>query len=326
MPPPTDPQAMLEYPDPLSFSLLDHLRQQTDGNGYPIPTSATPGVLSPDSPPNLKLSRDNSLPLLVRPLNPPPTMPSFILTPLPILMSNLRSSRLITPPQENPLPRMSSTPVFSRPLRPQFHPEAKIIPAVGGEAPSEDVDEDVENQTLLNDNDALLTTSLRPLTPIPIPMTQLIDHVSALCADWNTILPGIACSTCVGDASKLSLGILLETALTSEGLAALHTEGLIRVQTLCRMITIITMNLTTTSVKNAEEEMGDRDEGTNLLFLGSDLWKVGRFMGLLLVEQQEVAGWQPAGYVPATPRLQDIDDMLDTSEDYNTELYGDGES
>ncbi|ESK85486.1 hypothetical protein Moror_10114 [Moniliophthora roreri MCA 2997] len=37
MPPPTNPQAMSEYPDPLSFSLLNWLRRRTDGNGYPCP-------------------------------------------------------------------------------------------------------------------------------------------------------------------------------------------------------------------------------------------------------------------------------------------------
>ncbi|ESK83091.1 hypothetical protein Moror_6074 [Moniliophthora roreri MCA 2997] len=37
MPPPTDPRAMSEYPDPLSFSLIDRLGQRTDGNGYPCP-------------------------------------------------------------------------------------------------------------------------------------------------------------------------------------------------------------------------------------------------------------------------------------------------
>ncbi|ESK81888.1 hypothetical protein Moror_704, partial [Moniliophthora roreri MCA 2997] len=37
MPPPADPRAMSEYPDPLTFSLLDHLGRRTDGNGYPRP-------------------------------------------------------------------------------------------------------------------------------------------------------------------------------------------------------------------------------------------------------------------------------------------------
>uniref|UniRef100_A0A0W0G0Q0 Uncharacterized protein n=1 Tax=Moniliophthora roreri TaxID=221103 RepID=A0A0W0G0Q0_MONRR len=43
-------------------------------------------------------------------------------------------------------------------------------------------------------------------------------------------------------------------------------------------------------------------------------------------------GWQPPSEVPATPRLgpvdemPDIDDRPDTSYDYDTELYGDGES
>uniref|UniRef100_A0A0W0F435 Uncharacterized protein n=1 Tax=Moniliophthora roreri TaxID=221103 RepID=A0A0W0F435_MONRR len=37
MPPPADPRALSEYPDPLSFSLIDHLGQRTDGNGYSRP-------------------------------------------------------------------------------------------------------------------------------------------------------------------------------------------------------------------------------------------------------------------------------------------------
>uniref|UniRef100_A0A0W0F041 Uncharacterized protein n=1 Tax=Moniliophthora roreri TaxID=221103 RepID=A0A0W0F041_MONRR len=37
MPPPADPQAMSEYPDPLTFSLLNRLGRRTDRNGYPRP-------------------------------------------------------------------------------------------------------------------------------------------------------------------------------------------------------------------------------------------------------------------------------------------------
>uniref|UniRef100_A0A0W0FWZ8 Uncharacterized protein n=1 Tax=Moniliophthora roreri TaxID=221103 RepID=A0A0W0FWZ8_MONRR len=37
MPPPADPRAMSEYPDPLTFSLLDRLGRRTDRNGYPRP-------------------------------------------------------------------------------------------------------------------------------------------------------------------------------------------------------------------------------------------------------------------------------------------------
>ncbi|ESK81301.1 hypothetical protein Moror_12134 [Moniliophthora roreri MCA 2997] len=37
MPPPADPQAMSEYSDPLSFSLIDHLGRRTNGNRYPHP-------------------------------------------------------------------------------------------------------------------------------------------------------------------------------------------------------------------------------------------------------------------------------------------------
>uniref|UniRef100_A0A0W0FU85 Uncharacterized protein n=1 Tax=Moniliophthora roreri TaxID=221103 RepID=A0A0W0FU85_MONRR len=157
-------------------------------------------------------------------------------------------------------------------------------------------------------------------------MTQLIDRVSALCADWNTISPAIAHSTCVADASRLSLGICLDTALTNKGLATLHIEGLVQVQTLCRMITIMMMNLTTTLEENAEESVESSDRNMDFLFVGADLQKVGRFMGLLSVNKQVATSWQPVQNVPATPMLWDINNMPDTSEDYDAELYGDGES
>ncbi|ESK81364.1 hypothetical protein Moror_3737 [Moniliophthora roreri MCA 2997] len=157
-------------------------------------------------------------------------------------------------------------------------------------------------------------------------MTQLIDHVSALCADWNTISPRIACSTCVRDASKLSLGILLETALTNKGLAALHTEGLVQVQTLCQIIAIMTMNLMTILLVNTEEAAEDSDTDTDFMFVEAEPQKVGRFTGLLSVEEWEAAGWQLAWNLPATPMLWDINDMLDMSEDYDAELYRDRES
>uniref|UniRef100_A0A0W0FL58 Uncharacterized protein n=1 Tax=Moniliophthora roreri TaxID=221103 RepID=A0A0W0FL58_MONRR len=157
-------------------------------------------------------------------------------------------------------------------------------------------------------------------------MMQLIDHVSALCADWNAILPEIAHSTCAADASRLSLDIHLDTALTNEGLAALCVEGLVRVQTLCQMIAIMTMNLMTISEGNVEESEENGGGDVDFLFIGADPQKVGRFTELLLVDEQVKAGWQPTQNVPATPTLRDIDHMPDTSEDYNIELYGDRES
>ncbi|ESK81365.1 hypothetical protein Moror_3738 [Moniliophthora roreri MCA 2997] len=101
-------------------------------------------------PLNPELLRNDSPPPLMRPLNPLPTTPSFILTPLPIPTSNLRSSWPITPPPENPHPQAPSTLAVFRHLRPQFHPEVEIVPAVSGEVPSEmqedkNEDEDEEN-------------------------------------------------------------------------------------------------------------------------------------------------------------------------------------
>uniref|UniRef100_A0A0W0FG63 Reverse transcriptase-rnase h-integrase n=1 Tax=Moniliophthora roreri TaxID=221103 RepID=A0A0W0FG63_MONRR len=165
-------------------------------------------------------------------------------------------------------------------------------------------------------------------------MTQLIDCVSALCADWSTISPDIARSTCVADASRLSLDIHLVTAPTNEGLAALHAEGLIRAQTLCRMVAIMTMNggtmtsPTRTSVENVEKLVEEYDRDAQLLFVGADPQKVR----LLSVEERQAMGWQPISDLPVTPWMEDEDEMLemddrpDTSYDYDTELYGDGES
>uniref|UniRef100_A0A0W0FEX3 Uncharacterized protein n=1 Tax=Moniliophthora roreri TaxID=221103 RepID=A0A0W0FEX3_MONRR len=157
-------------------------------------------------------------------------------------------------------------------------------------------------------------------------MTQLVDCVSALCVDWSAILPEIAHSTCVSDASKLSLGILLEAALTTEGLAGLRVERLIRVLALCRTIVIMTMNLTTTSMENSDKETAGDNRDTDFMFIGSDPQKVGRFMEYLSVEERERQGWQPRWSMPVALVLKDLDDMPDTPHDYDAELYKDGES
>ncbi|ESK81283.1 hypothetical protein Moror_8464 [Moniliophthora roreri MCA 2997] len=201
---------------------------------------------------------------------------------------------------------------------------------VGGKVLSEEYKgevevEDRENQTPSNDDD-LLTTSLRPPMPLPTPMTLLIDRVSALCADWNTISPDIAHSTCVANASQLSLGICLDTALTNEGLATLCIEGLVQVQTLCWIIMIMTINLTTILEENAEESIHNSSRDVDFLFVEADPQKVGRFEGLLSVDKRVATGWQPTQDVLAMPTLQDIDEMPDTSYNYNMELYGDRES
>uniref|UniRef100_A0A0W0F2U3 Uncharacterized protein n=1 Tax=Moniliophthora roreri TaxID=221103 RepID=A0A0W0F2U3_MONRR len=145
------------------------------------------------------------------------------------------------------------------------------MPAVSREDPSGVyMDEDGENR-IPSSEGAPPTINWRSLTPVLTSMTQLIDHVSALCVDWNAISPEIAHSTCAADASRLSLDIHLDTALTNEGLTTLHIEGLVRVQTLCRMITIMTMNLTTTLEESVEgsEENGNRN--VDFLFIGADL-------------------------------------------------------
>uniref|UniRef100_A0A0W0F9B8 Reverse transcriptase-rnase h-integrase n=1 Tax=Moniliophthora roreri TaxID=221103 RepID=A0A0W0F9B8_MONRR len=100
------------------------------------------------------------------------------------------------------------------------------------------------------------------------------------------------------------------------------------------MVAVMTMNggittsPTTTSGENVEMLMEEYDRDIQLLFVGADLKKVR----MLSIEERLATGWQPTSDVPATPRLgvteemPDIDDRPDTSYDYDTELYGDGES
>ncbi|ESK82797.1 hypothetical protein Moror_12291 [Moniliophthora roreri MCA 2997] len=253
-------------------------------------------------------------------------------------MSNLRSNRSTPSPPLSPNLQPPPTPEIFRRLKPQFHQEVEYIPAVGGEVvlmESEGAAEDKEweNRIPINAGDPPIL-SLRSPTLVPTPMTQLVDRVSALCADWSTISPDIACSTCVADASKLSLDIRLATALTNEGLAALRADGLIWAQTLCRMVAVMTMNdgitmsPTRISAENVEMLMEEYDRDAQLLFVGADLKKVR----LLSVEERQAMGWQLTSDPPATPRMgtvdemPDIDDRPDTSYDYDMELYGDGES
>uniref|UniRef100_A0A0W0F045 Putative reverse transcriptase-rnase h-integrase n=1 Tax=Moniliophthora roreri TaxID=221103 RepID=A0A0W0F045_MONRR len=314
MPPPTDPRAMSEYPDPLTFSLLDCLGQRTDGNGYPRPD----------------LNDNRSL--ISRLTDKPMGNEAGLAT---TSHSSPNPDNTLIYPDPTPNPDVKYK--VER-LRPQFHQRVEHIPAVGGEvvlAESEDVvaDEDRENQLLENVEDPPII-SLRSPTPAPTQMMQLVDRVSALCADWSAISPDIARSTYVIDASRLSLDIHLGTALTNEGLAALWVEGLIRAQTLCRTVAVMTMNeiiMTnpmTISEGNVEMLVKEYDQDTQLLFVGADLKKVR----LLSVEERQAMGWQPPSDPPATPMMEvedempEMEDRPDTSYDYDTELYGDGES
>ncbi|ESK82074.1 hypothetical protein Moror_13405 [Moniliophthora roreri MCA 2997] len=306
------------------------------GTGTPVLTSTTTGASSLGSPLNLQPAKPDSPPIPIPSLNP--TAPSFILTPLLIPTSNLRSSRLTPSPPLSPDLQPPPTPEIFRRLKPQFHQRVEHIPAVGGEVvlvESEDTveDEERENQIPESVGDPPIP-SLRNPSLAPTPMMQLVDHVSALCADWSTISPDTARSTCVADASKLSLDIHLVTALTNEGLAVLRTEGLLQAQTLCRMVAVMMMNggtmtsPTRTSVENVEMLMEEYDRDAQLLFVGTDLKKVR----MLSVEEQQAIGWQPSSDVPATPQMgivddmPDMDDRPDTSYNYDAELYGDGES
>uniref|UniRef100_A0A0W0GCI7 Reverse transcriptase-rnase h-integrase n=1 Tax=Moniliophthora roreri TaxID=221103 RepID=A0A0W0GCI7_MONRR len=321
-------------PSPSTSSTVSDDEQT--GTDIPVPTSTTTGASSLGSPTNPWTTKSDSPPLPVPP--PIPTTPLFILTPLPIPTSNIRSSQSTPLPPLNPNLRPPLTPEIFRRLKPQFHPRVEHIPAVGGEvalAESEAraEDEDRENRTPENVEDPPII-SLRSLTPALTPMMQLVDRVSALCADWSAISPDIARSTCVADASRLSLDIHLDTALTNEGLAALRVEGLIRAQTLCRMVAVMTMSETITtspttiSEGNVEMLVKEYDQDAQLLFVGADPKKVR----LLSVEERQAMGWQLPADPPATPMMEvedempEIDDRPDTSYDYDAELYGDGES
>ncbi|ESK81227.1 hypothetical protein Moror_14434 [Moniliophthora roreri MCA 2997] len=285
----------------------------------------TPEVSSPDSHPNPNLSQiDLHLelpPLPICPPNPPLATPSFILTPLPIPMSNLRSSQPITPPPETLNLQPPLTPEVFRRLKPRFHHEADIIPVVGrADLSNEDKDEDRENQTPLKQRrptDAELEVS----NSAPDPHDSA--HRPRLCP---------------------VLGIHLRTALTNEGLAKLHVEGLVQVQTLCWMIAVMTMNLTKISEENAERSIHDSGGDADFLFVGTDPRKVQRFDVGSSVYGRMAEGWQPTGdrsnipapqnanetsetvgEMPSTPILWSIDEMPDMLYDYDTELYGDGE-
>ncbi|ESK83586.1 hypothetical protein Moror_12076 [Moniliophthora roreri MCA 2997] len=314
MPPPADPRAMSEYSNPLTFSLLNRLGRRTDGNGYPRPDINDTRSL---------ISQLTSKPRVdgVEPSTPACASPEF-------------PDTLVYP---DPTPNPNVKPKVER-LKPQFHRKVEHIPAVGGEVAleeSEDAVEDEERQNRTPENDeGPLMLSLRSPTPAPTPMMQLVDRVSALCADWSAISPDIARSTCVVNASRLSLDIYLATALTNEGLAALHADGLIQAQTLCWMAAVMMMNeITTTSpmtilAENVEMLRMEYDRDAQLLFVGQDPKKVR----LLSVEERQAMGWQPTLDIPSTPRLgvvdemPDVDDRPDTSYDYDTELYRDGES
>uniref|UniRef100_A0A0W0FRC5 Uncharacterized protein n=1 Tax=Moniliophthora roreri TaxID=221103 RepID=A0A0W0FRC5_MONRR len=140
-----------QYDDQLQAAALSTSSDdELMGTAIPIQTSTTLGASSPNlpqSPEPLKtVSRPESPPLPVRPPNPLLATPSFILTPFPIPTSNLRSSRLITPPPETSNLRPLPTPEIFRCLKPQFHHEADVIPTVGRADPSEeDKDKDREN-------------------------------------------------------------------------------------------------------------------------------------------------------------------------------------
>uniref|UniRef100_A0A0W0FG52 Reverse transcriptase-rnase h-integrase n=1 Tax=Moniliophthora roreri TaxID=221103 RepID=A0A0W0FG52_MONRR len=75
---------------------------------------------------------------------------------------------------------------------------------------------------------------------------------------------------------------------------------------------------TRTLAENVEKLEEEYDRDAQLLFVGAD--------------PQKAMGWQPVSEMPATPRMEDdeempeMEDRPDTSYDYDAELYRDGES
>ncbi|ESK82175.1 hypothetical protein Moror_14466 [Moniliophthora roreri MCA 2997] len=92
------------------------------------------------------------------------------------------------------------------------------------------------------------------------------------------------------------------------------------------MIAIMTMNLTRISEESAEESIHNSRGDMDFLFVGADPQKVQRFEGPPSVDKWMTTGWQPTADIPTTPMLRSVDEMPDTSYDYDMELYGDGES
>ncbi|ESK88590.1 hypothetical protein Moror_3150 [Moniliophthora roreri MCA 2997] len=115
-------------------------------------------------------SRNESPLLLIRPLNPLPTTPSFILKPLLILTLN---RKLSTPSNESSL----STPSSSTPAV-WFKPQVKENWPSWSQPPS-----------MPNLPDELQQNNK---SPPPTQVETLIDCMSALCVNWTTISPKIA--------------------------------------------------------------------------------------------------------------------------------------
>ncbi|ESK81129.1 hypothetical protein Moror_6014, partial [Moniliophthora roreri MCA 2997] len=313
MPPPADPRAMSEYPHPLTFSLLDRLGRRTDGNGYPRPDiNNTRSLISrltsePDTD-ETRLSADtHSSPEPNNALIYPDPTPNPDVKPKVESFDSLASSQPGPPTATDP--------------RNLQMPEATVPPEGGAHSRGW---RGGRSRRVRGRGRGQRTGELNPRKRRRPTDSQLEKSDSGPDPNDAAHQPRL-CPV---------LDIHLVTALTNEGLATLRAEGLIRAQTLCRMVAIMTMNggtmtsPTRTSVENVEKLVEEYDRDAQLLFVGADPQKVR----LLSVEERQAMGWQPISDLPVTPWMEDEDEMLemddrpDTSYDYDTELYGDGES
>uniref|UniRef100_A0A0W0GD30 Reverse transcriptase-rnase h-integrase n=1 Tax=Moniliophthora roreri TaxID=221103 RepID=A0A0W0GD30_MONRR len=317
MPPPADPRVMSEYPDPLTFSLLDRLGRRTDGNRYPRPDiNDTRSLISRLT--SEPVDNETGLPTTAH-SSPEPsnTLVYPDPTPNPDIKFKVESFDSLTSSRPEPPtavdPRNLQTPEATVPPEGGAYPHGwrggctRGVRGRGRERRSGEPN----SRKRRRPTDAQLEKSDSGPDPDDAARRPHLCH-----------------------ASRLSLDIHLATALTNEGLAALRIDGLIQAQTLCRMVAVMTMNETITmspttiSEGNVEMLVKEYDQDAQLLFVGADPKKVR----LLSVEEQQAMGWQPTSDPLATPmmgvmdEMPDTDDRPDTSYDYNTELYRDGES
>uniref|UniRef100_A0A0W0FD07 Uncharacterized protein n=1 Tax=Moniliophthora roreri TaxID=221103 RepID=A0A0W0FD07_MONRR len=320
---------------------------QAQGLSSPTPTEAREGryVFSTDSDnelmemdiPDLP-SRSNSPPPLHRLPNPLPTMPSFILNPLPILTLSRKSS----PPSKESL---LSTPSSTAPTV-QFHLQVKNIVVARGR------EEDKENKPPQSLHQSMLEIPDNPQwsdrLPPPMPSEMWMDHASALCANWTAISPETSQAIFVGDASTMRLDISLRGALSTDGLRDFCMEGLVQIVVLCQTIIIMMMtDMTITTESDDRTFVVDTNtERREFLFMGVNPKKVRLVDVKKGVEERMIEGWQPGPSrvqmmmggksEQISDRPEECDDRPDNdvvpgwapeeSQDYDSELYGDRES
>ncbi|ESK92912.1 hypothetical protein Moror_9047 [Moniliophthora roreri MCA 2997] len=283
---------------------------QPQGILSPTPTEAGEGryVLSTDSDDELMgmgipdlSSETDSLPPLTQPPNLLPTMPSFILNPLPILMLNQKSN---TPSKESPDLTLSSTISAI-----QFSPHVKEGVAAGeGEKEEENkLPPSLHPSTLKMPIKHQQNNRLPPLMPVE----TWIDCTSALCVNWTAISPETAQATFVSNASTMCLDISLQGVQSRDGLHNFHMEGLVQIVVLCQTIMIMMMTGTTIMTENDDRTfiVNTEQEHREFMFIEVNPKKPEASLAQPAMEEEEMVGLTP-----------------DESQEYDTELYGDGES